>query len=125
VVSVLLVAATCPRGQVAPLSRPEPQWQQRCEHWPLPGRFSFFVFQVTADYDITDFFPGLDWHFANGAYFVAGTLDKWDAASYALLKSDSPHDCCEIYRTVYTTLSSFGYPLRGQKTTNQSGFFLR
>ena len=124
-VNVLLVAATCPRsGQVAPLSRPEPLWQQYCESWTLPGRFSFFAFKVTADYDLSDSFPGLEQHYVDGAFFVAGTVDKFDSACYALLNTASPHDVCEVYRYVHTSLSFFGYPLRGQKTANNPGFYL-
>ena len=109
---------------VNPLTRPQVQWQQFTASWPLPGRFSFFVFKVTADYDLSDSFPGLDLHYEDGAVFVAGTVDKFDAACYTLLNTDSSHDLCEIYRFIHTSLSFYGYPLRGQKTTNSSRFYI-
>jgi hypothetical protein len=118
------VASTRPTGRVDPLSRPEAQWCKATSGWSIPDRFAFFAFQITIDYDCLEWFPGLEVQWQETELFVGGTVDKWSNAAYALLKSSSSHDCCTIYRTVHTTLSDFGYTLRGTKSTNHESFFL-
>lgn len=124
-VRVALVASTRPTGRVDPLTSAEAQWCNRTSGWSLPGRFAFFTFRIDCEHLISDlWFPGLQTETDESGLFAGGSLDNWDSACYALLKSSSPHDCCVIYRHVYTTLSDFGYTLRGTKSTNHERFFL-
>lgn len=122
-VQVSLIGSVRLNGRVGPSTQPDAEWQQNCESWPLPGRFSFFVFQVIADYDLSDAFPGLDWYDTGGTYFVAGTICSWDAACFALLNTKSSHDVCQVYRYVYSILAGAGHPMRGQRTA-QTDFYL-
>lgn len=83
------------------------------------------MFQIQIPYCAENYFPGLELNLISEGYIVGGSFDNWDRACYALLNTDSPHDCCEIYRAVHHKLSSFGYTMRGTKTTNSNGFYLR
>ena len=124
-VGVALAASTRPHGRVEPLTTPESQWNKTIADWPIPGRFAFFVFKVDITYPCEDFFPGLQLHLnGESGYYVGGTLDQWDSACYASLRSDKPHDCWVIYRRVHTILSNFGYSLRGTKTSTNNRFYL-
>lgn len=113
-----------PHGVADALSSPDVAWRQQTEQWQLPGRFTFFVFQVPIDYCADNFFPGLELQLYPDGYFVGGTLDAWDKACYALLNTGSCHDVCTIYRKVYTTLTSLGYRLSGRRTSKQQNFYL-
>lgn len=91
----------------------------------LPGRLAFFVFQVNLEYSAEGYFPGLEVEPTSDGYLVAGTLDRWDAACYALLNNSSPHDCVEIYRFVHRTISGLGFRMSGVRTTKHERFYLR
>ncbi|MCP4896265.1 MAG: hypothetical protein GY906_04755 [bacterium] len=118
-------AAARPSGRVEPLIPAEKQWQMQTAEWSLPGRFGFFVFRVTCDWDITDYLPGLDWYRDEDDYYVAGTVDKFDLACYSLLRTESPNDVCDLYRYIHTKLSDFNYALRGEKWTQPGGYVLK
>ena len=121
-----LVASVRPHGRAESQSKPNSQWQSTISNWSVSGRFAFFVFHVHAPFPADDWFPGLELQQSETGYYVGGSFDKWDSACYALLSSDMTCDpCCEIYRTIHNQLSSFGYTLRGTKTTNTTRFMLR
>lgn len=92
--------------------------------WSVPGRFAFFVFRVDIRYDCDEWFPGLEVHRDESAYYVGGTLVQWDSACYALLNDRQPHDCCRIYRAVYLALVGMGYTLRGKRSSSYETFYL-
>jgi hypothetical protein len=122
---VALAALTRPSGRVEPLDSPAAHWAHTTSEWPVQGRFAFFVFQVRLCYDCAEWFPGLQTHWVENDLFVGGTVDQWDSACYALLKRDHPHDCCTVFRFVYTTLTDFGYTLRGTRTSQAKKFYLK
>lgn len=114
-----LVAATQPSGPSLV------SWAEQISGWSVPGRFAFFVFRIDLPYPCEDWFPGLQLQISESGYYVGGTLDQWSTACYALLNTDSPHDCCDVYRQIHDTLSAFGYSLRGSKTTQAKRFYLK
>lgn len=99
-------------------------WASKIANWHLPGRFAFFVFHVQIEYIAENYFPGLELQLVEDGYIVGGTLDKWSNACYALLNTNSPHDCVMIYREVHNTLTDLGYSLRGSKTVQHDKFYL-
>lgn len=113
-----------PHSQVDPLTSPDAQWCKRIADYPVSGRFGFFVFKLTCDYDFSDYLPNLNWHRVENDYYVAGTVDQWDSVCYALLRSESPEDVCTFYRYIHTKLSDFGYMLRGDKVNQIGGYVL-
>lgn len=122
---MVLVGSVRPIGRTVPPTSPDKDWANQISEWSLPGRFAFFVFKIGLDGPSEEWFPGLQIQLADFGYYVGGTLDQWDSACYALLCTESPHDCCDIYRQIYNKLSSFGYTIRGEKTTQANRFYLK
>jgi hypothetical protein len=122
---VVLVASTCPQGQVEPSTLPQAHWCETTSEWSVPGRFAFFAFRINLPYYCDEFFPGLETHVGEDHLIAAGSFDKWDSACYALLNRNTPHDICKTYRIIYTILSDFGYTMRGTKSANHKKFYLK
>ena len=109
------------------LSYPNPRdWSKAISGWFVPNRFAFFVFHVQLGYCAENYFPGLELQLVDDGYIVGGTLDRWDKACYTLLSSNGvPHDCHEIYRHVYETITNLGYQMTGERTNKSARFKLR
>jgi len=125
VVVVALEGSVRSTGRIEPLIPAETQWQKHSAEWSLPGRFGFFVFRATCDWDLGDYLPGLDWYRDEDDYYIAGTVDKFDSACYALLRTESPEDVCVLYRFIHTKLTDFNYALRGDKWVQPGGYVLK
>lgn len=112
--------------QVTLLSKPSPSyWATTISGWFIPNRFAFFVFHVQLQYCAENYFPGLELQLVDDGYIVGGTVDRWSSASYTSLSSNqSPHDCHDIYRQVYETLTGLGYKMAGERTTDAKRFKL-
>jgi len=111
--------------EVSTLVSPGEQWSKTTSDWVIPGRFSFFCFKVAVGYECYEWFPGLDLQPHENGYYVGGTVDKFSSACYTLLNTDSPHDCCKIYRTIYQAITSRGFEMRGERTSQAKKFYLK
>ena len=118
-VGVALVGTVRATGQ-----SPHSNWSEQISGWSLPDRFAFFVFHVRIDYCAENFFPGLDLQLVEDGYILGGSLDKWSRACYALLNTESPHDCVEIWREVYRTITGMGFTMMGKPTSQAKRFYL-
>ena len=84
-------------------------WQNQTASFVKPTELAFLVFELEAEYDCLEYLAGLYIEYTERGYIIAGTMERFQAASKLYSHSKYPHDIRRFYGYVDQKIKDFGY----------------